>query len=140
MRKKPPKPSGLKFTYPYRFEQLWKSYPKIRGSKWKAFEAWWCLDLSDDESDELISHVDERIVFDSTWAKDKGRFVPMLSTWLTQRRWEEDYPRVPKTRPHQTVDLRPVWEQDGFSDEQAWASRDRAAAESAFSILKDVLH
>ena len=93
MRKKPQKPSGLRFTYPHRFEQLWAAYPKTKsGSKWTAFEAWWQLDLTEDEALELIAHVERRCKDDAKWLE--GKYVPMLSTFLNQRRWDDDYAKV----------------------------------------------
>jgi hypothetical protein len=78
---------GLRFEYPQEFERLWKAHPV--GVKKPAFDAWKKLKLTADENAELLTHLQRRHKADVKWIE--GKYVPHLSTFLTQRRWEDEY-------------------------------------------------
>lgn len=72
------------------FNSLWRLYPN-RKDKQAARKAWAKLNPSDEMSRRIISHVEARAKTDKAWLKDGGQFVPMLSTFLNNARWEDEY-------------------------------------------------
>jgi len=68
------------------FAEFWKTYPRKEG-KAAAEKAWSKakgVDLS------TILQAIERARATEQWLKDGGQFIPHPSTWLTQRRWEDE--------------------------------------------------
>lgn len=113
---------GLKFDYPHEFERIWKSHPV--GVKKLAFEAWKKQKFTAAENDELVLHLDRRHRDDRKWVE--GKYVPHLSTFINQRRWEDDYVRVkraggaPKTGVPDEI-----WRRMGYANEQAYQRGER---------------
>lgn len=84
-------PKGKKTKADYRpdwFEALWKRYPRKDG-KQAARKAWNKL-KPDRQTCELILAALERDKVSRQWTKDNGEYIPHLSTWLNQRRWENE--------------------------------------------------
>ncbi len=72
------------------FLNFWDSYPKKIG-KGKAWEEW--EKISPAPSDVLLLEMLNKIKsFKQTqqWRKDGGQFIPLPSTWLHQKRWEDE--------------------------------------------------
>ncbi len=72
----------------YGFNAFWVAYPKKvgRGAAEKAFER-----IAPDCN--LLIKMVEALEWQRTtkdWMKDKGQFIPHPSTWLNQRRWEDE--------------------------------------------------
>jgi len=65
------------------FEQLWKMYDPFKRGKFMAKKRF--MDLPDDK----IEYIVYRAVAFSDSVEDK-RYLPHLSTWLNQRRWEDE--------------------------------------------------
>lgn len=92
---------------PERFARFWDFYRanssgRRVGSRRAAARAWDKLQLSDDAIN-LMGFALQRQVKDDMWRRGVG--VPYVSTWLNQRRWEDDAP-APDTLP--PVDLQEV--------------------------------
>jgi len=104
---------SLKFDYPHDFERLWKAHPV--GVKKPAFDAWKKLKLTADDNNELVVHLDRRHKDDARWIE--GKYVPHLSSFLNQRRWEDDYRRVKRSGPQRESTTVPteVWHQMGYA-------------------------
>lgn len=69
------------------FGQLWDEYPNGNGKR-KAAMAW--ENLKPD--DALINQIQTALPFQresAPWLKNGGEFVPMFSTYLNERRWED---------------------------------------------------
>ena len=84
---KPPK----KKAEPYRldwFEAFWTIYPR-KDNKQTALRAW-CRLKPDRETCGRMAAALERDKLSRQWTKDNGEFIPMPSTWLNQRRWENE--------------------------------------------------
>ena len=140
---------GFDFEYPYRFDQLWKTYPNgvrrltrqsVKGSKKRAFDAWKKLKLNNDQADELVLAVDNRKNQDAGWAKDDFAFVPQLATYLNQRGWEDPWSPAPR-RPvpsTEVTDLRPEWEKRGYVDEASYRKVTNIAAQDAFEKMRQM--
>ena len=71
---------------PEAFEIFWESYPRKDNRK-KAIDAWDKL-----KPDQALCRVMygalKRQCQSEQWAEDGGKYIPMFSTWLNQRRWE----------------------------------------------------
>lgn len=85
--------SGLKKPQPKAavldgFDEFWSRYPR-KVSKSEAMKAWAKLKPDEDLRDRIASAIAKQK--ESTgWTKDEGRFIPHASTWLNQRRWEDE--------------------------------------------------
>lgn len=75
------------------FDEFWNAYPK-KQSKQEALRAWNKLSPDEPLSNQIIEHVKTRAATDPQWLKDGGQFVPNGSTFLNQRRWEDQHDRV----------------------------------------------
>lgn len=70
------------------FEQFWKTYPNRpsgKGSRPLAFQAW--KKMSESERHSAIVAV-PMFAECEQWTRDDGKYIPMVQTWLNQRRWE----------------------------------------------------
>lgn len=79
-------------TYSAEFENFWMVYPRKEG-KGKAWESW-------GHKNPPLQKCLDTLVWQKTsnqWTKDNGKFIPMPTTWLNQRRWEDEPSCVTKT-------------------------------------------
>ena len=49
----------------------------------------------------------KRALASADWQKDGGRYIPMASTWLNGRRWEDEDKPAPSARPDRPRQQRP---------------------------------
>ena len=88
-----PRPKGKpkpKKTEPYRldwFEAFWNIYPR-KDNKQAALRAW-CKLKPDRALCGVMAAALERDKHSKQWCKDGGEFIPMASTWINQRRWND---------------------------------------------------
>ncbi len=75
--------------YPH-FLTWWAAYPRKDGKR-KAFETWIQLELEFLDQEPLLKILKAQSVQDQ-WVKDGGQFAPMASTYLNQRRFEDEAP------------------------------------------------
>lgn len=76
------------FMYSSSFEDFWEHYPKKKG-KGDAFKSWKKLNPNNDLTQQIINSV-ESLKRTRDWIKDRGKYIPMASTFINQRRWEDD--------------------------------------------------
>jgi len=73
------------------FEKFWNTFPK-KASKHAAKRKW--IELSPDTL--LQAQIIDAVVFSSTqnreWLQDNGKYIPHASTYLSDRRWEDQLP------------------------------------------------
>ena len=84
-----PNPIPNKNIYDPQFEHLWDSLSKKRGSKFKAHETWlklWSKGILKESDNPLLIQAYHNQIEDI----EDVKFVPHFSTWLSQRRWEND--------------------------------------------------
>lgn len=82
---------GKRKAEPYRldwFEAFWTKYPR-KDNKQTALRAW-CKLKPDLETCERMAAALERDKRSKQWTKDDGDYIPLPSTWLNQRRWENE--------------------------------------------------
>ena len=86
-------------TYSESFLTFWNAFPRRagKGSKVKAYELWARLSETDQElaSGDLLA----RIANHPDWhsPRDSGRFLPMVTTYLRGRNWEDGWGQEPAT-------------------------------------------
>lgn len=72
------------------FDRFWKEYPKKTG-KFLANKFWKAIQ-GDHVLIQIIISSLERQRRSIDWQKDNGAYIPHASTWLHQRRWEDEVP------------------------------------------------
>lgn len=71
-----------------RFEEFWELYPK-KQAKQPALKSFTKLN----PSEELFAIICNAVVQQSktsAWTKENGQYIPMASTWLNCKRWEDE--------------------------------------------------
>lgn len=74
------------------FERFWKAYPPRNGKrcgKAQAYKAWAKL-KPDLPTCRLMAAALESDKQSDEWQRENGRYIPMASTWLNGRRWEDE--------------------------------------------------
>jgi len=75
------------------FAAFWSAYPRKEG-KGKAEDAFGKLIVTDDLLATMLKSIDAAKQSDQ-WRKDGGQYIPHPSTWLNQRRWEDEVTVAP---------------------------------------------
>ena len=70
------------------FSEFWQAYPKKVG-KGYAFECFKKIKPTKELVDIMIEAIKKQKKSDM-WKRDKGQYIPNPSTWLNQKRWEDD--------------------------------------------------
>lgn len=83
-RTKTPKPPAGDFG----FEEFWSAYPR-KEAKPKALSYWLKLAPDDELRAKIIAHVASRSQT-KDWTKEDGKYVPLPTTFINQRRWEDE--------------------------------------------------
>ena len=89
IEKKPPKPPKGDDE---RFNTFWSSYPK-KVSKETAKKAFAKIKLTDVLMAEILCAL-EKYKLTEQWTKDNGQYIPNPTTWLNQKRWEDEIQEV----------------------------------------------
>lgn len=74
--------------YTPNFEKFWNSYP-LKVGKGKAFESWQKCKKPVPPLKELLLVV-EKYKKTSQWKESDGKYIPHPTTWINQRRWEDN--------------------------------------------------
>src|SRR5579859_4743575 len=78
------------------FSIFWKTYPR-KDSKVQAQKAFVKLAPSAELLERILDALD-RFKRCDQWMREEGKFIPFASTWLNQRRWEDE--STPGMRPN----------------------------------------
>jgi len=70
------------------FELFWQAYPK-KVKKQRALRAWQKQKIPPKTLPAIIKAIKKQDQSDE-WIKDDGQFIPHPSTWLNDRRWEDE--------------------------------------------------
>ena len=76
------------------FAAFWQNYPKKDGRQ-AAQKAWAKIAPTDDTQRTIAADIQRRSQ-SSQWLKDGGQFIPMASTYLNGRRWEDGFTERPR--------------------------------------------
>ena len=74
------------------FGAFWTAYPNKK-AKPAALKAFTKLKPDTALLDEMLKAIATQKQW-AQWQKDNGQYIPMPSTWLNQRRWEDELPKV----------------------------------------------
>jgi hypothetical protein len=88
------KPTSRKKPLPEGFDDFWRLYPRKHARK-KALEAW--RNIKADELPAIMAGL-KVAIYTEQWEKDNGKWIPLPTTWLNGRRWEDEV-TVPKQPP-----------------------------------------
>ncbi|WP_454864555.1 YdaU family protein [Pseudomonas rhizophila] len=97
----PPEGDGL-------FPKFWALYPR-KQDKAKALKAWAKLKVNDDLFALIASGLAAQSV-SADWIKEDGKYIPMPTTWLNGKRWEDE------VKPSTNVRQFPPSRHTGFAD------------------------
>lgn len=75
-------------TYLKSFEKFWREYPKKQNKK-KVID-WFKKNKPNDELMQIILEKIRLLKKTEQWQKNNNQFVPMPSTWLNNKRWEDE--------------------------------------------------
>lgn len=76
-----------KHLYSKQFENFWKEYPNKTG-KAKAYSAWKKYKCENGIFDEIMGALYKQKK-SKNWTNDGGKYIPMCSTWVNGKRWED---------------------------------------------------
>ncbi len=97
------------------FAVFWKAYPR-KESKVQARKAFAKADVRLD----MLLQALEAQKQTGQWQSDGGRFIPYASTWLNQKRWEDDLP----AQPENNTESAEVWTvtHPEWADQSTWVT------------------
>lgn len=104
------------------FAEFWSAYP-LKKAKATAEKAWAKLKPSTDLQAAILSAIAAHKL-SADWQRDGGQYIPHPTTWLNQRRWEDEVIHARSQRPDQNRPRSAV-------DEVREAIAAREAAEAA---------
>lgn len=109
-----PQGDGAKANDPDKptFETFWAAYPR-HTNKAMARKAWEKLRLTSQEYASLLRAIEAQKQ-SPQWQRDDGQYIPHPSTWLNQRRWEDELPAAQQTTTC-TGDNIPVFDEEDMS-------------------------
>lgn len=95
------------------FETFWTAYPR-KESKAQAKKSFAKVNVS---MDELLQALETQKQSDQ-WRRDCGQYIPYASTWLNQRRWEDETPAQAEEATKPVDD----WQRDhpDWADQSTW--------------------
>jgi hypothetical protein len=111
-RQRKPKPLLLD---PDGFERFWSAYPR-RIAKAKAQGAWQALNPPPALSAAIIAAVEAQKRTEQ-WTRDDGKFIPHPTTWLHQRRWEDEIMPASRVRRSSEPDFATLNYREGIADD-----------------------
>ena len=85
-------PPSLRSEWPGEFMKFYGPYPKHE-DRAAAEKAWAKLEREAEQNPGLLSAIVsavDRQKLSQNWLKDNGAFIPLPSTWLNKRRWENE--------------------------------------------------
>ena len=92
------------------FDQFWKAYPR-KESKPTAKKAFEKIKPDEELLQKMLTAI-ERFKKTDQWQEDGGRFIPHPSTWLNQRRWEDEPMDAKQTTVNQQKKVLPAQDFD----------------------------
>ncbi|MBT9164689.1 MAG: hypothetical protein DDT23_00693 [candidate division WS2 bacterium] len=104
------------------FDLFWKTYPK-KVNKAYAIKVWNKLKPSQELTNTIISAV-EKAKKSVEWRKDKGQFIPHPSTYLNNKRWEDELTMKEEASKYAKYD-RGEWEDEFSTNEEEGGKYDK---------------
>ena len=85
------------------FDVLWKAWPGKKGGGKEKLRKKWKLDKLDSKAEHVMAVVAAKKTTEQ-WTKDNGQYIPMLSTFLNQQRWDCDIADITAAPTRKTVE------------------------------------
>jgi hypothetical protein len=82
------------------FELFWQAYPR-HTKKAAAFKSW--QQIKPEEIEPILAALSWQTK-QPGWVKENGKYIPHPSTWLNDRRWEDEPPQAVKPKPNEPED------------------------------------
>lgn len=96
------------YVYPEAFERFWQAYPSSRRvGKPKTFKSFQ-TEVAPEDLETVIADLERRPYEDWKWVKDGGKYIPIATTYLNQRRWEDPYEHPPSQHQQGASEAPPV--------------------------------
>ena len=92
------------------FDQFWKAYPR-KESKPNAKKAFEKIKPDEELLQKMLTAIEKWKATDQ-WQEDGGRYIPHPSTWLNQRRWEDEPMAAKQTTVNQQKKVLPAQDFD----------------------------
>ena len=83
----PSNPYKGKSEYDEKFEKFWKAYPRKENKK-NSYKIFSKLNIDDEILKKILDNIDYNTRYNEQWGNP--RFIPMPSTYLNGRRWEDE--------------------------------------------------
>ena len=99
-------------THEHDFAQFWSAYPRKIGKG--AAEKSWSKIKMDDALFKTVLDAVESQKKSNQWKRDNGQYIPNPSTWLNQKRWEDELDGLGGTKTRQRPLNRYGTEPDGM--------------------------
>jgi len=112
------------------FAEFWSAYP-LKKAKATAEKAWAKLKPSADLQAAILSAIAAHKLT-ADWQRDGGQYIPHPTTWLNQRRWEDEVTHASSTR---SDSVRPLSAVDAVK--QAIAEREARSAAAGQAVDQD---
>ena len=112
------------------FAEFWSAYP-LKKAKATAEKAWAKLKPSADLQAAILSAIAAHKL-SADWQRDGGQYIPHPTTWLNQRRWEDEVTHARSQRPDS---VRPLSAVDAVK--QAIAEREARSAAAGQAVDQD---
>jgi hypothetical protein len=109
-KKKSKEKKAIEYTEP--FLRFWDAYPKKVG-KGAAAKSW---NDKIEKPDQTVHQILDALEWQKRshdWTRDEGRYIPYPSTYLNQRRWEDEPPEVSKV---DTGEKLPAWMKELYGE------------------------
>lgn len=72
------------------FLEFWKAYPR-HTARATAYKAWLRIKPKPELREKILASLEQHKQLEQ-WQRDNGQYIPHASTWLNQRRWEDELP------------------------------------------------
>lgn len=107
------------------FQAFWAQYPR-KQNKQEARQVWEKLKPAPPLQAEILTAIAAQRQSDQ-WVKEGGRYIPLPSTWLHNRRWEDEAFTPPPPNPVKRVSAQNYGQRDYTEDELLAVSEDLLA-------------
>ena len=121
-----------KNIYTPEFEKIWSVYPRHDG-KAEAQKAFDKLKPSEELITAMLSAIAKQT---EKWRNDGGKFIPHCSTWLNQRRWEDEGIVLQET-PALSAEEKAARDRQRAEEDAAFEAAERERLKKEYDIVYD---
>lgn len=105
---------GKKKNISLDLDEFWKAYPR-KVSKQQAEKAWQKLNPDSELLEKIMAALEQQKASDQ-WQREDGQFIPYPSTWINQKRWEDEAAKPATTSsPTYNNESLPEWARESLA-------------------------